>query len=285
MVEGEKPVEQKENAPSAHHAHEHHATHHHAAHPAEKLSILLIAIVSLIILFNQFQIVQVQGMLVGGSSGVRHTSPPVTTGEGGTLTLGAFTFGSRTTLKPIPLASGEEPAIAGYRTRVKELPTISELALAESTGDAVQDLLNNVIPRGSPWYGQEAQVSFDDPITSQKNWATYEQSIQLSAEENARWQKIVGSFTCDYCCGSPSHPTIITQCGCAHARAARGMAKWFIANYGDTYSNDEVYGELARWYALWYPKGTIQRIIQESSSDGSGGSTSIDSLPSMVGGC
>jgi len=54
VVAGEKPVEQKEHA--------------HAAHPAEKLSILLIAIVSLIILFNQFQIGQVSGMLVAGSS-------------------------------------------------------------------------------------------------------------------------------------------------------------------------------------------------------------------------
>ncbi len=46
------------------------------------------------------------------------------------------------------------------------------------------------------------------------------------------------------------------------------MARWFIKNYGDKYSDEEIYGEMARWYALWYPKGTIQRIIQESSVGG-----------------
>jgi hypothetical protein len=74
----------------------------------------------------------------------------------------------------------------------------------------------------------------------------------------------VNSFTCDYCCGSPQQPTIITRCGCAHSRAAQGMAKWFVKNYGSQYSDEEIYGEMARWYALWYPKGTIERIIQES---------------------
>ena len=63
---------------------------------------------------------------------------------------------------------------------------------------------------------------------------------------------------------SSSNPTIITRCGCAHAAAAQGMAKWFVKYYGDSYSDEEIYGEMARWYALWYPKGTIERIILEA---------------------
>ena len=181
----------------------------------------------------------------------------------GTVNLGKFEYGSKITLKPMPLAQGEEPAISGYKSKVKPIPTISELSTTPSTGDSVQDLLNNIVPTGTPWYGQEAQVSFDDPITSQKNWATY-RSLQLSSSEQERWNRIVNSFTCDYCCGSPKNPTIITHCGCAHSSAAQGMAKWFIKNYGDKYSDEEIYGEMARWYALWYPKGTIERIIQEA---------------------
>ncbi len=181
----------------------------------------------------------------------------------GNANLGSFEYGSKITLKPMPLSTGEAPRISGYKTIVKPLPTISELQITSPTGDAVQDLLNNIVPRGMPWYGEQASVNFDDPIASQKQWANY-RSLQLSLQEQERWSRIANSFTCDYCCGSPQNPTIITRCGCAHSAAAQGMAKWFIKNYGDSYSDEEIYGEMARWYALWYPKGTIERIIQES---------------------
>ncbi len=186
-------------------------------------------------------------------------------GSSGTLDLGKFQYGSKLTLKPMPLASSEQPAIQGYRSKVKSLPTISELSIQSSTGNPAQDLLNNVIPKGTPWYGQEAGVSFDDPIAAQKLWAKGK-AIQLSQDEQKRWSRIVNSFTCDYCCGSPQNPTIITQCGCAHSQAAQGMAKWFIKNYGSKYSDEEIYGEMARWYALWYPGPTIKRIVQEAQT-------------------
>ncbi len=183
--------------------------------------------------------------------------------SGGVITLGqGFEYGPKTTLKPMPLATGEQPRISGYKSAVKALPTISELPIKVSTGDVAQDLVNNIIPRGTPWYGQEAGVTFDDPITAQKLWAKA-RAIQLSGGEQSRWNRIVNSFTCDYCCGSPQRPTIITHCGCAHASAAQGMAKWFITNYGGQYSDEEIYGEMARWYALWYPGPTVKRIVQE----------------------
>lgn len=183
--------------------------------------------------------------------------------SGGSISLEpGFEYGSKVTLKPMPLAAGENPRIQGYRSIVKSLTTISELSLSPPTGDVAQDLVNNIIPKGTPWYGSEAGVSFDDPITAQKLWAGG-RAIQLSAEEQKRWERIVNSFTCDYCCGSPQQPTIITRCGCAHSAAAQGMAKWFIKNYGGKYSDEEIYGEMARWYALWYPGPTVNRIVQE----------------------
>ena len=184
-------------------------------------------------------------------------------GAGSAITLsGDFKYGSKITLKPMPLSTGENPPISGYKTKVKTLPTISELAIKQSTGDVVQDLVNNVVPSGTPWYGQEAGVSFDDPIAAQKLWGKGG-AIQLDSAQSERWSRIVNSFTCDYCCGSPEQPTVITHCGCAHSIAAQGMAKWFIKNYGDKYSDEEIYGEMARWYALWYPGPTVKRIAQE----------------------
>ena len=183
--------------------------------------------------------------------------------NGGTINIKpGFEYGPKMTLKPMPLATGENPRFQGYRSIVKPLPTISELSISPSTGDIAQDLVNNVIPRGTPWYGQEAGLSFDDPVAAQQLWAKG-RGIQLSSDGQKRWERIVNSFTCDYCCGSPQNPTIITRCGCAHSQAAQGMAKWFIKNYGDKYSDEEIYGEMARWYALWYPGPTIKRIMQE----------------------
>src|SRR3989338_9869400 len=92
---------------------------------------------------------------------------------GGTVNLGVFEYVSKITLKPMPLASGEEPKISGYKSRVKPLPTISELSVVSSTGDAVQDLLNNIVPTGTPSYGAEAGVSFEDPIGAQNTWGGY----------------------------------------------------------------------------------------------------------------
>jgi len=221
-----------------------------AAEPlfASNLAYTLLIILIALLVLNQFLIPQAYAMTrLGGGSG----------------NVGSFTYGPKTTLKPMPLAQGEQPAISGYKSKVKALPTISELQMKPATGDAVQDLVNNVVPSGTPWYGAEAGVSFDDPITAQKLWGKGE-AIQLDSAQQERWDRIVNSFTCDYCCGSPQNPTIITRCGCAHAVAARGMAKWFIKNYGDKYPDEEIYGEMARWYALWYPKGTIERIILEA---------------------
>lgn len=234
----------------------------------EKFTYGILGLVAVLILFNQFQISQVSGLASGNPSSSfvsSVSSAPLKllgSSNGGTVKLGKYEFGSKITLKPMPLASGEQPAISGYKTKVKPMPTISELSLKPSTGDAARDLLNNIIPTGTPWYGQEASTSFDDPIAAQKKWATY-RKLELSPEENQRWGKIVNSFTCDYCCGSPQNPTIITRCGCAHSAAAQGMAKWFVKNYGNKFSDDEVYGEMARWYALWYPGPTIKRIVQE----------------------
>ncbi len=243
-------------------------------------TIWIIAIAAVLILFNQIQLFQLNSMIGGQSSGIMS----VFKGGGGSLSLKG---GEGKTLAPVLLASGESPVLSGYGTKVKELPTISSSKEVEKTGDVAQDALNMLVPTGTPEYGQAAGVTFDDPITAQKVWGGYEKSIQLDQAQTTRYDKIVGSFTCDYCCGSPQRPTIITHCGCAHARAWRGMAKWFIVNMGDKVTDEQIMGELSRWKALWYPGPTVKRVVQEQSL--SSGDTSapvkLDELPQMVGGC
>ncbi len=240
-------------------------------------TIWVIAIAAVLILFNQIQLFQLNSMLgiptVGGFKI-----------GGGSLTLEG---GEGVTYAPVLLAGGESPVISGYRTKIKQLPTISPTPEKEKTGDAVQDALNMIVPTGTPEYGQEAGVSFDDPIGAQKVWGAHERSVQLSPEQQKRWEGIVGRFTCDYCCGSPQNPTIITNCGCAHAAGWRGAAKWFIQKYGDQVTDEQIMGELSKWKALWYPGPTVKRVLQEQalSEGGSLEPVKLDELPSMVGGC
>lgn len=237
----------------------------------------VIVIAAVLILFNQIQLFQISNVMGGGSSGTAlFGSSPASLKGGDKVTYG-----------PVLLAAGEQPVISGYRTKVKELPTISSAPPLKKTGDAVQDTLNTVVPQGTPEYGQEVGVSFDDPITSQHTWGAMERSIQLTPEQQKRWQHIVGSFTCDYCCGSPKQPTIITQCGCAHAAAWRGMAKYFIQKYGDQVTDEQIMGELTKWKALWYPGPTVKRVVQEQSLSGGAPSApvNLNQLPQMVGGC
>ncbi len=268
-----------------------HATHseHHSTHSENKkndeitvssdtIITLLIAAVTLLILFNQWQIYSISNS--GGSLSVPQSGAAVA-GSANLASLDAYT-----TLSPVLLSDGEQPALSGYKTKIKSIPTISAHEIPGATGDAVQDTINAIVPTGTPDYGQAAGVSFDDPINSQKKWGTYQKSIQLTTEEEQRYNRIVGSFTCDYCCGSPQKPTIITHGGGADASERKGMTRWFIKNYGDKVTDLQIVGELSRWKDLWYPGPTVKRVIDEQNAGGSGtAASSLSNLPSMVGGC
>jgi len=305
----------------------HHVEHlhpmHHAEHKAkikkiqlsfhEKLSYGMISFVIVLILFNQFQISQVGAMIAG-------TSSPVT----------SFV---KSVSSPLKLGSGKNSIVVGPQlnpdgrtTKLVEWPTISETQAAKSTGNPTQDAIATVVPTGTPFYVLEGEgaaklqgVSFDDPLTSQKVWASLlgsrrfgtANALQLTPEEEQRWQKLTSVFTCDFCCGGPNSVTTISRCGCAHSYAWQGMAKFFIKYYPQ-YTDEQILGEMTKWKAIWYPQGMIQDYLvytgqQPATILTHGGSigirqqflqqapntqqqthaqvTPLDELPSMVGGC
>lgn len=250
----------------------------------------VLAIATILMIFNQLQIAEINTLFAPTphiSSANNNLQALTTSSSAGAATISLE--GDYEILAPALLAQGESPVIANYGTRIKKFPTISGQQKKEPTGDAVQDAVNTLIPTGTPFYGQEAGVSFDDPITALNNWGKLERSTQLNEEQQQRWLKIVNSYTCDYCCGSPQRPTIITRCGCAHAAAWRGIAKWLISKYGDKYEDLQILGEMNRWKTLWYPGPSVQRVLAEQQA--TGGNTagavagSLDNLPGMVGGC
>ncbi len=280
----------------------------------EKLSWGFVAFIAVLILFNQFQISQVNALVSGTTSSVssfvKSTSSPIKlvgSGKGGVVI-------------------GPQLNPDGRTTKLVEWSTISETPAPKSTGNPTQDAIAAVVPIGTPFYvlqGGGAEkikgVTFDDPITSQKVWASLlgsrrfgtANAIQLTPEEEQRWQKLTSVFTCDFCCGGPNSVTTISRCGCAHSYAWQGMAKFFIRYYPN-YSDEQILGEMTKWKGLWYPQGMIQDYLvytgqQPATILTHGGSvgirqqflqqapstqqqthataTPLDDLPSMVGGC
>ncbi len=278
----------------------------------EKLSWGFVGFIALLVLFNQFQISKVSALVSGTSSPVSSLAKSVT---------------------PLKLGSGKGGIVIGPQlnpdrrtTKLVEWPAISETPAPKSTGNPTQDAIAAVVPTGTPFYVLEGPgsekikgASFDDPITSQKVWASLlgsrrfgtANAIQLTPEEEQRWEKITSVFTCDYCCGGPNSVTTINRCGCAHSYGWQGMAKFFI-KYHPSYSDEQIMGEMTKWKGLWYPQGMIQDYLvytgqQPATILTHGGSvgirqqflqqapnsqhqtqttaTPLDELPSMVGGC
>ncbi len=281
----------------------------------EKLNWSFIVLISILVFFNQFQISQAKGFANGKLLKTESIFSKVSvSGVSGNSVSGKSGVVIGPQLNP-----------DGRTTKLVEWKTISETPATKSTGNPTQDAIATVVPIGTPFYaleGDAAQkikgVSFDDPLTSQKVWASLlgsrrfgtENAIQLNPEEEKRWQKLTSVFTCDFCCGGPNSVTTINRCGCAHSYAWQGMTKFFIKFY-PSYSDEQILGEMTKWKALWYPKGMIQDYLvytgqQPATSLTHGGSigikqqflqsqgnqqqthttaTPLDQLPSMVGGC
>ncbi|HAZ29829.1 TPA: hypothetical protein DCY43_03770 [candidate division WWE3 bacterium] len=149
----------------------------------------------------------------------------------------------------------------GKTTSLAEWPTITEVLDNPNSGNALADAQVVMIATGKPFYAPE-DVSFDDPINAQKKWGVFETAIKLSTEQEARYQKLISTMmTCSYCCGKPNNVTMNKNCGCAHAKAVRGLYRFMLQKYGDKYSNEQLVGESHRWYALWYPKGMLEDYL------------------------
>ncbi len=279
----------------------------------EKLGWSFVGLIAVLVVFNQFQVSQVNALVSGTasplSSFVKSVSTPLKLGSGkGSVVIG-------------PQLNTD-----GRTTKLVEWTTISDTPALKSTGNPTQDAIAAVVPTGTPFYVLEGpgsekiqRATFDDPITSQKVWASLlgsrrfgtENAIQLTPEEEQRWNKLTSVFTCDFCCGGPNSVTTINRCGCAHSYAWQGMAKFFIKYYPQ-YTDEQILGEMTKWKGLWYPQGMIQDYLvytgqQDASTLTHGGSvgikqqflqqgstpqqqtraqvTPLDELPAMVGGC
>ncbi len=170
----------------------------------------------------------------------------------------ASLFGIKTASATIIIAPKLNPD--GKTTSLVEQPTITEVLANPNSGDVLADAKMVMQASGKPFYAPE-DISFDDPINAQKKWGSFVKSISLSGDLETRYQKLISSMVCSYCCGGPISVTTINRCGCAHARAVQGFFKFMLQNYGEKYSDDQLLGEAHRWYAIWYPKGMLEDYL------------------------
>ena len=211
------------------------------------VNIIMVFVVAVLVINNQLQITGIDSFFSTG-----HVTNPVQK----TLSkAGSLLSGSKGGKIVGPMMNTDRRT-----TKLVEWPTISETPAPKDTGNPTQDAINYIVPTGTPFYVEEGPgsellngITFNDPITSQKVWASFlgssrfgtKSEIKLTAEEQDRYKKMVNGFTCDYCCGGPNQVTPIPNCGCAHSYAWQGMAKFFIKYYPEK-TDEEIMGEMTK---------------------------------------
>jgi len=232
--------------------------------------IAAIAIITILVLFNQWQISQVSLMMQGG---------------GGHQSSGVF---SAVSTKSISLSTGdlEDVDIDSIQSTAQAVAAVMSL---DAITDA-QSAINIMIPTGTPEYGEAMGVSYDDPIGGMELLARAWRPLSEDAKTNdpETWDRFITLATkpvgisCEFCCGVG--PSVITQsgqlkCGCKHSPAIVALTLWLMQNTDMT--DAEVLQEALRWKTLWFPRDMVGIGMQLA-----GGDTSIlHDIPGMVGGC
>ena len=238
-------------------------------HKEEKIltipAIALIAIVALTILFNQFQINAVSGMLTGD-----------------------YTLGSKSSRTS--LFSGDNDLAD---INIDELKSTGHTVAAVFPVKDIKtpdDAMAMMFPTGTPDYGNDLGVSFDDPVGSLATLSRMYPPLMAEVRKNdpEAWQRFLSlaskpvGISCEYCCGVG--PMGIKKdgssaCGCQHNPALLATALYLTA-YTD-YSDGEILREVMRWKTLFFPK----KMIELGMTVAGGDTSALDNLPGMVGGC
>lgn len=153
-----------------------------------------------------------------------------------------------------------------------------------------QDAIDIMISQGTPEYGQELGISYDDPtkaLDTLSKKVYYEEEASIKNEPD-NWERYLhlaarpSGISCEFCCGvGPQGITANGQmrCGCAHNPGLLGLTMWLIRH---TDMNDgEILREVMRWKTLWFPKPMIETALKITGGDAS----ALADAPGMVGGC
>lgn len=148
----------------------------------------------------------------------------------------------------------------------------------------LQQVLEEITPTGTPDYGEEAGVSYEEVESSLKTLMGYHREIELSGDHKDRYIGIATSenTACEFCCGignagfGRSDGSI--ACGCSHNLASSGLTKWLIKN--TDYTDQEIKDEIQNWKVLFFPRDSVKEELERRNIN-----PESAGLPAMVGGC
>lgn len=238
----------------------------HEVHKKEKALIKpiigLMIVTALLILFNQFQINEISGMMVGS----------------GSRSGGAIGLSREKDLANIDLSSLKS---TGH--------TIAAVFPVENIRTA-EDAMATLFPTGTPDYGADLGVSYDAPLESLTALSKMYPALKSEVERNnpEGWQRFMNlaskpvGISCEYCCGIQAigiDKQGNSACGCQHNPALLSVAL-YLSTYSD-YSDGEILREVMRWKTLFFPKDMIELGMTVAGGD----TSALDNLPGMVGGC
>ena len=220
--------------------------------------IVMIALLVVVIIFNQFQISKISGMMTTSSQ----NSPGFDGATLRSIDLSAIRSTGQTVAAVFPVENIVTP----------------------------DDAMAMMFPTGTPDYGADLGVSFDDPVGSLAVLSKMYRSLKVEVEKNnpeawARFMNMASKpvgISCEYCCGVG--PIGIdskgnSACGCQHNPALLSVAL-YLTSYTD-FTDAQVLQETMKWKTLFFPKNMIELGMSVAGGD----TSAVDNLPGMVGGC
>lgn len=233
-----------------------------------KLSIFMIVLVGALLLYNQTQISAITGAVIYGEGGSFFSS----------FSSGA---GAGAGEKDVSEISLSELASTGHS--IAALFPVEEIKTA-------QDAVAVMIPTGTPDYGRQLGVSYDDPtgslsILAERVYPAMLNAIKTDEEAYQRYLNIVSKpvgISCQYCCGIDAmgvNDDGSSACGCQHNPALLGLTMWLVKN--SDYTDGEIIREALKWKALFFPKDMVKLALTVAGGD----TSALENLPGMVGGC
>ena len=217
---------------------------------------LIVGLIAALILFNQYQI-----LTLSSSTGSYKISLK----------------GADTNIKNLDVTK-----IKSTAQGVAVLYPLSEIKTQE-------DAISIIIPTGTPEYGQDMGVSFDDPVKALSKMANAYPTLKKQAQENPElWKRYLNlaaqprGIACEFCCGIGPQGVDSKgelRCGCSHNPALQSLTMWLLMN--TEYSDAQVLKEVYKWKSIWFPKDMVGLAIKISGGD----EKVLQDLPGMVGGC
>ena len=153
-----------------------------------------------------------------------------------------------------------------------------------------EDAMRILFPTGTPEYGSELGVSYDEPVESLAILAKMHRGLLAEVKQNnpegfQRYMSLASQpvgISCEYCCGLKTigiNNDGSSSCGCQHNPALLTVALYLSA-YTD-YNDGEILQEVMKWKILFFPKNMIELGMTVAGGD----TSALDNLPGMVGGC